>query len=487
MTPPYSYHIFHYPFKWSVDGKDEALLSEQIDMDGIQFRNLSMWERTPEPYGGEAGYNERNYYYKFVHNVLYDHPSSRLDLVRHYERKEPKLSEGVTYQIKVNGRSHPYRLKVEAIHLNFYSTGIGILSFFLANNEELQSKPEDILRINQYGRRVMLPFFADKERRQETAEYISIEGLAGNAVYREDFNAITVGDSWKPASFISRLIEEAAENLRQEPVIDDRMFVCSWYRNDRLASTFANDERAFVENESFSDFWYRYLFVDGASMTCQNEPMKRELLEKQTYCRWQKWLSLYGISRYSMVYLTSLDAPQHLLDSFVTIYSRMVELVLLQRASILRFSEEVTFVSTLRKREEKTVADRANSLYREYLQFLNQVYYREVTAQDQGIELYNLLQGTLNLGVYIADLDGEIEELHDYISLKLESKRNENGEWLNVLAAIFLPATILTGIFGMNGFPPDGESWNTLIIQIVMIFAISVVVGIYLINRKRHK
>lgn len=481
----YSYHIFHYPFKWTVKGKENALFSEQIDMNGIDFCELSMWERSPEQSEQDNIdiYNEKNYYYKFVHNILYDTLGTGLELMRHFERREPKTAENVTYNIKVKGRSFPYKLKVEAINLNFYSTGVGILSFFLSNNDEYQSSQDDILKINQFGRRVMPPFFDDKKFRSEIAEYISIEGLSGGYAYKEDFNSYTINDCWKSASFINHLIEEAAGNIKIAPVIDDRMFVCSWYKNDDLARIFQKDENAFTDDEKFSEFWYKYVFVDGTDMTCQNNKMKKEILENQTYNRWQKWFSLYGVSRYSMVYLTNHGVPQFLLNYFITIYSRMIELVLVQRASILRFSEEVTFVSALRNHSTAVVSERANSLYKEYLQFLNQIYFREVTAQDQGIELYNMLHRTLSIGDYIEDLDGEIEELHDYISLKIENKRSRNGEWLNILAAIFLPATLATGLFGMNPFPKCVYDWTCFWWQIALIVALSAI-AIYIIRKK---
>lgn len=480
----FSYHIFHYPFRWSIEQKNEALLSEQINLDNIIFSKYSMWERVQKPDANDAEdvYNEKNYYFKFVHNILYDSETSTLNLIRHYERKEPKIKDNVIYKIKVKGKDKPYLLKVDAININFYSTGTGVLSFFLANNIKEQAAPDDILKINQYGRRIMPPFLNDLNLRTEIAEYISIEGLDENNTFFEDFNDYRETDSWKPASFVNTLIKEVATNISCEPVIDDRMFVCSWYKNDELAKMFCNNQEAYKEDPKFSNFWYKYLFVDGSDMTCQNKNMRNELLTRQTYSRWQEWSSLYGISRYSMVYLTNSSVPEFLLKYFTTIYSRMIELVLVQRASILRFSYEVTQVSTLKTQKTNILAERVNSLYKEYIQFLNQIYFREITAQDQGIELYTMFQKTLDLDNYIKDLDGEIEELHNYISIKIESKRSRNGEWLNIIAAIFLPATLITGIFGMNPFTEDSTVLS-FVIQIIAIIIFTIASIIY-INKK---
>lgn len=450
----HSYHIFYFPFKWEIKGIESATFSDQIDLNKINYCFPSAWERTqvPDP-GEEVGlYNEKNYYYKFVHNILYDEKRNTMELIRHFERKEPKKSlKDIHYLIKVKGRDKPYQLVIDAMNINLYATGVGFMSFYLKNEEENQSTPEDILAINQYGRRILPPFYNDITFRNETSESIGIEGLYPQKRYVEDFSHYTTNDSWKPASFIIELIHELSDNINIEPIIDDRMYVASWYKNDKLAKQSSNDDQAYCDtNNEFSTFWYKYIFVDYSFETCQNNSKKKELLIKHTYLRWQKWNSLYGASKYSFVYLTDNNVPAYLLDSFQTIYARMVELVLVQRASMLRFSGEVTKVSNLSKQEVDVISERISSLYKEYIRFINQIYFREVTAQDQGIELYEMLQSSLKMKEYIEDLDNEIGELHDYVSLKEDRSRNKKATLLNDIATLFLPITVITGFWGMN-------------------------------------
>lgn len=443
-----SYHIFYFPFKWNVENSHNMSLSDQIDMNRIKLDVSGNWKRVTSAIGEDAVnlYNEKNYYYQFVHKVLYDH-GNKESLIFHFERQEPQNSE-VCYLIKTKKREQPYKLKVEAINLNLYATGVGFMSFYLGNDDkENQSSPEDILNINQFGRRIMPPFFADMVQRDETAEYIEIKGL--NIDFREEFN-YTVEDTWKPASFITGLITDVATNLSFEPVIDDRMFVVTWYKNDKLCQSYSGKLEQYMREGEDEDFWYRFMFVDSSCCTCQNDKMRYELLEKHTYPRWEKWCSLYGVTRYSMVYLTSNGAPQHLLTTFETIYGRMTELVLMQRASMLRFSEEVTKVSYLSHKTTEVISKRISSLYKEYIHFVNQIYFREVTAQEQGIELYDLLQKNLQMEEYVKDLDDEISELHQYVSLMDDRDRNRKATLLNNLAAFFLPVSVITGFWGMN-------------------------------------
>lgn len=222
------------------------------------------------------------------------------------------------------------------------------------------------------------------------------------------------------------------------------------------------------------------MFVDADFPCCSNGEMKAELLKMATYTRWQGTGSLYGVSRYSMVLLTdeNLFAKDVLQVYMRTVYSRMIELVLVQRASMLRFSGEVTVLSQLTKENYRDNAIKIASLYKEYIRFVNQIFFRSVTSQEQGIELYQILGKQFQIEEQIEDLESEIGELHQYISLLIDSNRNEQGAHLNVLAALFLPATIITGFFGMNSIFQSEFEGRSLAIQVPILLMVTI--GIYL-------
>lgn len=485
----YSCHIFFFPFKWELNGKENAPLSEKVDLNSIPVNPHSCWKRVPEPPNSDEAaslYTEKNYYYPFVHRVMYD-SGSDTDIIRHYERIEPRLSREVRYLIKIAGRNEPYDLEVESMNLNLYATGIGFLSFYLRNTDKKQSSLDDVLRINQYGRRIMPPFYADIQGRSQIGEWLRIEGLSSEYGYEETFGSYTPKDHWKPACFITRLISELSSDIRPEPVIDDRMFVMSWYKNDELSKDFASNQDAYCNpNSGFSSSWYKYLFVDVGDETCQDGEMKTALLKRHTYLRWRKYYSLYGVSRYSFVLLTNSTAPPYLTDYFETIYARMVELVIVQRASMLRFSKEVSDLCSMKNLKVEELSGRAGSLYKEYIRFINQVNFREVSAQDQGIELYTMLRSCLQLEENIRDLDDEIGELHQYVQLAEERERNEKATLLNYMAAILLPVSIVTGFWGMNKMNDVLDDNNGLIWQVV-IALIGVAFAVGLVKYKKKK
>ncbi|MFR3330311.1 MAG: hypothetical protein ACLTSL_09155 [Odoribacter splanchnicus] len=478
----YSYHIFYFPFKWDILSKEKSSsFSERIDLDHIRINEYSQWERV---YDNQKEtdyllYNEKNYFYSFVHPVLYDTGKTGT-VMQHFERKE--IKEGnVKYLIKVTaGRKiDTYELKIEDLVMNLYSTGVGILVFYLINDK--YTDPEDVLRINQYGRRIFPPFLAvnnslDGPKDVELADYLSIVGLKGAASrYYEDFSWYDCpGKAWDPAKFIQSLVLDLTEDfvmipyegkrdpsvLQSEklrkgivPAVDDRMFVVSLILDEKLTQNFSTNPKWCLDGNNL--FWSRYVFVDAADSCIQNKEMRDRKTAEHTYFRWQECGTLYGYCRYSLVCISSGSFGQNILQpQLKTMYSRMVELSLVQRASILKFSGEVTRLSNLQEKDPH-LADKIRDLYREYIRFVNQVYFREVTAQEQGIDLYQALQKQIGLKDQVACLDNEIEELHQYATLLEERGQNQQLNLVTKIGGMFLIPSLLVGYFGMNIFKFD--------------------------------
>ena len=479
-----------FPFQWRIKGYEDKLFSEQISLNNIDYAINSNWERQVEPEGDfdtNCLYNEKNYFFEFVHDALYDNGKTN-SLIHHFERKEPQHDE-VYYVIDCGHKK--YELKVYAINLNLYSTGVGLLSFYLYN--EKYPAPADVLNINQAGRRVFPPFIASVNRRGILAESIEIQGLHGRPYgYKEDFCRYTNKNSPNdPAGFIVDIINEIARNIIIKPVVDDRMFVQCWYKNDEWAREFKNDYTQFL----YSNPWYEYVFVDDLNgISCKNEEMQARLIKEATYERWQEEGSLYAISRYSMVFLTNDNAPDFLFDNFETMYARMAELILVQKSSVLRFSAEVTNISNMDV--EKHFSEKVSSLYREYIRFVNQIHFREVSAQDQGIELYQKLYKVMNIEKHVEKLDDEISELHNYVSLREDQKRSSTVSLLTWIATIAVPLTMIAGFFGMNNIDFDVDEqkepivwYNHLSNQLLTAFVVTGVIFfiVLIIKNRRNK
>ena len=427
-------------------------------------------------------YNEYSYFYPYVRKVLYSTDTNKKNsLIRHYETKE-NFKE---YIIKT--KNNEYRLKIEKINL-IISGKIGVLRFYLKNDTYFN--PSDILNINEYGRRIFPQYLSmNKEKfvlndvkNSFLADEISIDNkLTENfSKYENKDNLnryIKEGLLDELPDYISYFLKDL-ENI--ETIIDDRMFVVSGYKNDTLIkklSEYNHNEYNYVNNE----FWYEYLFIDKAGdLTCQNKNMRKKLLKKSTYARWIEYGTLFGISRYSFVLLAKNNdfSDNVLFNHMKTMYLEIFTLLLIYRAKIIYFSYEVQKIIENSQKENYKLKDLrkdTEKLYKKYLDFMNGLFFRELTPQEQGIEIYNQAIDIMQIEKYIKDLDGDISELHEYISMKEESARNSKLEKLNKLGTLFLPPALLAGIYGMNiaDFYNDKLSFIFGIISIIISIRIS--------------
>jgi len=476
----HSYHIFIFPFQWEHASQKDKPFGSRFDLGTIRLAKASSWLNISEPQSNQYKlelYNEQNFFYEFVHSALYDDGTGQNSVLRHFERAETVQEHKVTYKIGVvAGKKQVYELLVRSITLDLYATGTGLLTFYLINSK--YSDFEDVTRINQFGRRVYPPFIDLKTgiegtKDAELADFISIEGLSASGYkYFEDFNSFTYKDTWKSGQFVRSLIQDLDPELEITPVVDDRMFTMCWFLNNELASKIKDPKayHSFVQ----SDQWHRYLFVDGSGSSCQNDAFRRKILQTHTYPRWQKYGTLYGITRYSFMAISEEGdwIEKVFVGYFRTHYTRMTGLSLIQRASVLKFSEEVTHLSRLPDKDVKKLADNIGTFYQAYIRFVNQIYFREITAQDQGIELYNMLHDSLKIKEHVKDLDNEISELHNYASLNDEKSQSRNLGLLTVLGSLFLAPSFIVGFFGMNTLKfEDNNSIQKLITLLVLISA----------------
>jgi len=432
----HSYHTFMLPFVF-----DDAFETRDTKWKYKKFKIL-------EP----RDYNESVYFYKHVQDAIFN--QSEIEhkefISKYYEYAEQKGS----YIIQC--KYGDFELEVDGISLRVFNTNVGILSFNLCNTK--YSKPKEILSINDFGRRIY-PQFLGKEYTKETKDSILANCLTlklGNEVISENFEHFNDVNNLtaipKLPSFIDKLIGKMG-NVR--PIIDDRMFVISQYNNDNLTKELSNFKSDKTYSYVCNDWWYEYVFVDGNGKTCQSKLMTQKFVEKSTYDRWVEWGTLFGVSRYSFVALTgSCYGKNVLLPHMQTIYFQMFTLLLSYRASIIKFSDDIQNITSL---TDNKIRKETPKLYSRYLKFINKIYFKEVTAQDQGIELYQKAMDILEIDKYMLDLDREMNELHTYVAMLDEREQIHNAEArekrlesISNLGAIFLPPSLLTGIYGGN-------------------------------------
>lgn len=555
-----SHHIFLFPFKWEHRKEQESSFSKRHDVKAFgKLITPHNWEKSPFTLDKIMHRNEFNYFYDFVREVIYDLDGTKLahdkrndDYLDHYSYK-PVDNENSKYIITVpecqdieydytlgkwkeknkRKKTKVYTLEIDSILLHLYTTGVGILSFHL-NNRNPNTTPQDILRINQFGRRIYPPFYGVPEmltgfqdahtyadfsegltqaKGGELAGSIEITRLGLDSLL-EDFSSFAKIDyqnqSFALPSFISGLFPDNIftydkfdnDQIYIAPVMDDRMFVVCWYGNDKMAGTM----RRMHEQEKYhypqSSFWYEFAFVDNPDgKSYQNGELSPAKLESVTNARWIDYSTLYAATSYSLVALTgSLKQLREynatfLVNHMQSLYYKLTELVLMQKACLLKFSDEITHLSNMSVEEQQQMVLEANELYRQYLKFVNKIYFREVTAQDQGIELYNLLQQQLRVERDVQGLSQEMSELHNYVVLQEQMRQQEtamrqqeSSEKLTKIATWFLPASFMAAIFGLSTIDDDfqffGGSPHWRFIISCLIIAILSIASIYYINKK---
>ncbi len=503
----YSYHNFMFPFRFDkiikkitdrhkyyrVNPFDDRV---KIDRGFVKFLEGDGWIYKPYEIVEALDYNEFVYFHDFVRDTLYNREEFAENATSYYFNKKLhsasfslSIKEGKTYILDLTGLS-----------LRLFDTGIGILSIELENNKEEQSGIDDILKINEYGRRVYPQFldssntFTDSAKKKFLPDKIEIILDENSKPIVENFDYKALPEDIEIGKHILGLLGENSFTISTssigkqliQPIVDDRMFVMSWYGDDLLSD--ALKDYAYLKN----DQWYQYVFVDGNGKTVQNLEMQEKLIREATYDRWLEYGTLYGMSRYSFSCISNSlstlkenDADM-IVKHIQTMYFQMFTLLLAQRASILRFSDEVTALSDIGDSNE--LAQRSSNLYKNYIRFVNKLYFREVTAQDQGLEIYNQARSIMRIDEDIKDLDNEIEELHKYVAMVEEQKSNKQINRITKFGAILIPPTLVAGILGMNIFNGE-DSWleidnlpGTMVAIVLLLLSIGI--GIKLAYRK---
>ncbi len=523
MSEIHSIHTFMFPFRWdyirSIKPKECDSYSERTNLSDFDrvFSSCNTLRRNIFQIDSDnENYNEYTYFHEHARKALYDignvTNSVNKNEVVYYDLDGG--SDDLFCIELIDGKS--YQLKIDNVCLHIYSTGIGILSLNLSNFK--YEKAEDIIIINGYGRRIYPQFLKNNNLKSTKKTLLAdrIHGKIGKIIFDEDFsqyeNSISTESTFLPPDFIKKIFgyqgqeeestsrsfvfrksHERKGNIRISKLTDDRMFYLCYYKNSKIANQLAKKEKS-VDTEKFEylgdSYWYAYVFGDTnvKDITIKNKSLQEDLIAKSSYSRWVDYKnqggydgSLFGMTRDSFVCIG--DWPE-LIIQMQTMYYQMAILCLAQRASVLRFSYEVSLI-TDQLEENKDATRDIKDLYKNYIQFINKIYFREVTSQLQGIEMYNQFQNVMGLEKDVKDLDSEIRELHTYISMVEQSNLSKVAVW-------FLPAGVLVGLLGMNTYSDDvfkleyefnSQAWAWIGI-VVFISISSVVLLTKVFNRK---
>lgn len=496
----HSIHTFMFPFQWdylSRNPKNNIAYNDRTrlsDFDRLFSANSCLKKVKFQVNDSAEKYSEYTYFYPFVRKALYHTKDD--DFMLYYELEEEGGVYNIEYKLKTGG-NRTLSLTLDSICMHVFDTGVGVLSFNLSNYN--YPDKEDILIINDYGRRIYPQYLSEEDCKTKYVKQSfladKIYGHLGGLSFEDNFeqyeNPIENNACFLPPQhirnifgysinnrvgdyemdFVFRSDDERKNVIRIRQITDDRMFFLCYYNNRDLVNSMATKDNLFSEFSyefELNDFWYSFVYGDGKYASVAEDRFQQEQILKQTYTRWldnhRKDTTtdgvLFGVTKDSFV---CLGAWNILEGHMLTMYYQMAVLCLVQRASVLRFSYEITQITHSIFNKKMDLSKQIKELYENYIIFLNRIYFREVTSQIQGIELYSMFQAAMNLEKEVKDLDGEIQELFEYQNMQ-EQRR------LNRIATLFLPITLITSFFGMNTFGEKGiEGTCSTLINIVVI------------------
>lgn len=523
---PYSYHTFLFPFIWKTEpeitlGKFEEIL--QIGKNWterkwdvmMQAQDVSKDEKKKDEWF--QNYAAYQYFTTAANNAIFN--ADGMGVVRCYVLNK---KNGI-YNIRKNKET--LTLQINQIRLNVYEAGIAIMIFELEYNPESESDRtlDNVNKINEYGRRINFPFLMESSH-PLCADWISVQ-FDGSKEIKEDFLGTAKnikkhiqGDEKGcrcSLNYVMKPIQDILDGGQKiitsnpahrdkygkfliKPCTDDRMFVCCAIQDAALSQELkgvgsegisflkdVNVRKADGDGDetTLSSRLYKLIFVEN-SLTCQDNTMKQELLKACVYRRWINYGTVHGMTHHSFVMVNNgKDIPS--INAFLTEYVQMAILALAQRSVLLMLEDEAAEISnsfsdeTVISHEELEEIER---LQEKYVKIQNQLLLSEITVQEQGVELYEMLREQLYIKKNMDDLDGEMNNLRDISNianarLERQSDADEENKFnmLGLLMGLLALVEPLAMIFTKN----DEDCWEGLVWLFISIIVVAVILFKY--------
>ncbi len=461
---PHSYHTFIYPFSYEA-AKDGVTLDSYID--ARVSRKEGVWRKKENSREDDVlRYNAYQYLLPKARNILFSDAKNaeNLGLMDKYVYD---LGDNAEIRITLDA-IEPYKLSINQISLELVKEHqIGILTFELENYDT--PSEEEIIKINEYGRRVFAPCL--KKEGEELDSFLTAKSLeiSGVHVKSSTVPALVIDFNKEFKNGISKLKPtiSLAENIIFEgtpedkwencilPVLDDRMYAVCLMRKlnySPIAREFG--EYRYLRLQQYAEQLYKFVFLESKEPQCQNVDMMREKLEEHIYRRWTDWGTVYGVTEYSCVCVTG-DDPElkgSVINPFLTIYVPMVKLVLLQRSAITRMEQEAQEIS---RDLDKGKGSEIKKLWQKYVLFQNTLLIPQATFQEQGVEVYEMLLKFLKIREMNAYLEDELKNLFNYARIEKDEQEKEQADnvdrkinFLTLVGTVLAIFSLMQDIYG---------------------------------------
>jgi hypothetical protein len=285
--------------------------------------------------------------------------------------------------------------------------------------------------------RILYPSFVEqlKENKMQASEL---------KISSEQLIAFKKTDKFSPIvlHWIKQFFKDDRLMERLQFLPEDRMFVSVAYGLSGLAP---KTDRQHAEVKRLFSL---ALYVDHKAGTfnaldnyAYDPDFTRKLMEQHSLHRWQKLGTHLGFCGYANAYLgfgwffSDVIAPSHV----PFFYGRMLLLSLFYQNTLRHFNRRVSRAT--RALSEQKESKYFRMLRKDFILFTNNYWFREVSSQIQGIEIFELQTKAVGLEKEYALIKDEMERADEY-AVTLRTERFNDAALL--FASVTLIVTVLT-------------------------------------------
>lgn len=377
---------------------------------------------------------------------------------------------------------------VNGIYVHLYPDKIGILVIETSNTKDIKvangstdsldgngvRNGDDVLLFNSMFRRLYPAYFerSNLEQQvinQEFPKAVTIKKADGDVIgycSSKQFKTTCLKAAYNKKQYplfkshISQILVSFLKSSEWYPVLDDRMLVHTYV-------AFPSFVEKRVERKQRDIFFSHLLYVDNPSTEFRyNEAFVRQMMKAQSYDRWKHYGTRIGFTRYSTAF-QYYGFEDYLHRPFVSMYYQMFMLTTYYRAALVRFSDRIADVARKWHREgenAKSVSPRTRrelrNLHTDFMRFMNIHWFREVTNQDQGIEIFEHMVKAFDLETMYQQVKDEIERAEELDELLHSEKTETFNMQVGYVGISAASLAILTGFFGMNFYHIADENFG---------------------------
>lgn len=494
-------------------------------MDGIVADNAQRMIAFDQMGNGKPYYDSYRFFNEAGRNLIFS--NRKVSNVRNYEVKSDILA-GLQYVIGT-GRTdceNEYRLPISRLFLKFYQTGTAIL-IIQCSNAQYRSI-DDVKRINEYGRRLGLPYWPEEGTQcEKCASYLRIVGGDGSLVLAEEnflsnFETRPDGISDRASrlqernppttpdvslAYVSTIVRMLLDRngsgyrFRGKPVsekkqiqmkllLDDKMYVAAFVCDGEFCRSLYRDFEC--GNRKFSPDMKRQLLellrVDlPGKCSVSNEEEQDELIASHLYMTSfsEKEPKLMCVTDQSYIKLVPThDYEEGYYDSA---YVPLIVIPIVQRNSIALFQQKIMDMSAgvqsrFRASDINLIMD-----LQQYVGFQNRFLQKTLTPQKEGRFLYEKLQAELDVEAENIVLDMQISKLFELANIS-------QGYAFNKWALVLSLAAMITSCFAYILTAQDLSEISLrnfrggwIIVATIIIVLLSVLFVLLVIFRERRK